>query len=266
VFHLADSNDNGGDNGSDFLLVEMEDEIPSIWNPFFAGWNASSSAPASAVCIHHPSGDSKKISSSQEIVSGTWSVGGYHWRVEWMETETNWGVTEGGSSGSPLYNPAGQVVGTLTGGGSFCNNPTSNDFYGKMDKHWDDNPNAANQKLKVWLDPDANTVETSMLGSYVDPNLALPCSAITSLNEEISFADIALFPTAATDFIQVVTSDFRLVNEVRIFDASGKLVKNDQLTDRTSTIHVSGLQSGLYYITFIQDDSVHVTKKFTVNR
>jgi V8-like Glu-specific endopeptidase len=266
VFHLADSNDNGGDNGSDFLLVEMEDEIPASWNPFFAGWNASTSAPSSAICMHHPSGDSKKISTTQEIVSGTWGAAGHHWRVEWMETATNWGVTEGGSSGSPLYNSMGQCVGTLTGGGSFCDNPTSDDFYGKMDRHWDDNPNTASQKLKVWLDPDATTVETSMLGSYMDPNLALPCSAITSLNEELSFADIQMFPTIANDYLQVVTNDFRIIKEVRIFDATGKIVGSSTLNDRTSRIDIKGLQSGMYYISFIQNDSVHVTKKFTVSK
>jgi V8-like Glu-specific endopeptidase len=266
VLRIADSDDNGGDSGSDFMLLEMEDDIPASWDPFFAGWNVSTSAPSSAICIHHPSGDAKKISTSQEIVSGTWSVPGYHWRVEWMETETNWGVTEGGSSGSPLYNPAGQVVGTLTGGGSFCNSPTANDFYGKMDRHWDDNPNNANQKLKVWLDPDQTTVETSMLGSYMNNNLAQPCSQITSLGELIPFESVKIFPTAAVDFLQIYTDDFRKVKDVRIFDAAGGLVMNTNLTDVNTQISVQQLATGLYYITFIQNDSHHITKKFTITK
>jgi V8-like Glu-specific endopeptidase len=264
VFRLADSNDNGGDNGSDFMLFEMEDAIPASWNPFFAGWNAATSAPASAVCIHHPAGDSKKISTTQEIVSGTWSVPGYHWRVEWMETETNWGVTEGGSSGSPLYNAAGQVVGTLTGGGSFCTSPTSDDFFGKMDRHWDDNPNSASQKLKLWLDPDQASVETQMLGSYMDTSLPLPCSMTTSLGEEIKFEDVKIFPSQATDFLQIFTSDFQKVMEVRLFDAAGALVQTLSLKGASTTVDLQAFANGMYYITFIQNDSHHVTKKFTV--
>jgi hypothetical protein len=57
---LADSNDGGGATGSDFLLVELEDEIPSGWNPYFNGWNAENIAASGGVSIHHPSGDSKK--------------------------------------------------------------------------------------------------------------------------------------------------------------------------------------------------------------
>jgi hypothetical protein len=62
VTHLADSNDGGGENGSDFVLLEIEDEIPSGWTPFFAGWRASNSGSTSGVTIHHPAGDVKKIS------------------------------------------------------------------------------------------------------------------------------------------------------------------------------------------------------------
>jgi V8-like Glu-specific endopeptidase len=266
VIRLADSDDNGGDSGSDFMLLEMEDDIPASWDPFFAGWNAATTAPQTAVGIHHPSGDSKKISTTQEVVSGTWSVPGYHWRVEWMETVTNWGVTEGGSSGSPLYNPAGQVVGTLTGGGSFCNSPTQNDFYGKMDRHWDDNPNSANQKLKVWLDPDQSTVETQMLGSYMNNSLALPCSQTTSLEETVSFEDVVIFPTAANDFVQIYTTEFQAVREVRVFDAAGAMVRSFQLNDPSTTLDVTAFASGMYYITFIHNDSQHLTKKFNVVR
>ena len=197
-------------------------------------------------------------------MSGTWSVPGYHWRVEWMETVTNWGVTEGGSSGSPLYNAAGQVVGTLTGGGSFCTSPTSDDFFGKMDRHWDDNPNSASQKLKLWLDPDQGSVETQMFGSYMDTSLPLPCSMTTSLGEEIKFEDVKVFPSQATDFLQIFTSDFQKVTEVRLFDAAGAMVQTFSLNAASTTLDLQSFASGMYYISFIQNDSHHVTKKFTI--
>jgi hypothetical protein len=100
VFLRADSNDQGGNTGSDFALLELEDDIPDNYTPYFAGWDASNTVPSTAVTIHHPDGDVKKISTSNNVANGTWSLPGYHWRVIWAETQTNWGVTEGGSSGS----------------------------------------------------------------------------------------------------------------------------------------------------------------------
>ncbi|MBL7942806.1 MAG: hypothetical protein JNM00_08575, partial [Flavobacteriales bacterium] len=41
VDRLADSNDGGGESGSDFLLVELEDELPENFNTFYAGWDAT---------------------------------------------------------------------------------------------------------------------------------------------------------------------------------------------------------------------------------
>ena len=36
--------------------------------------------------------------------------------VGWVSNANGWGVTEGGSSGSPLFNSNGLQIGTLTGG------------------------------------------------------------------------------------------------------------------------------------------------------
>ena len=80
------------------------------------------------------------------------------------------GVTEGGSSGSPLFNYDGQIVGTLTGGSSYCNTPTSPDVYGKMSYHWTSNGTPNDERLKPWLDP-TNSGVTTLNGS------SDPCSA-----------------------------------------------------------------------------------------
>ena len=152
VIRLADSDDIQGNNfdGSDFLLVEVEDEIPSSWDVYYAGWDASGSGSNSGVGIHHPSGDVKKVSTFTQNTSSI-SLGsfGSHWRVYWVETITNHGVTEGGSSGSHLFNEEGLSIGTLSAGLSACTNngvgqgtgPDEPDYYGKMSYHWDDNPN-----------------------------------------------------------------------------------------------------------------------------
>ena len=256
---LADSNDGGGASGSDFILLELESNIPSSWDPFYSGWDASGDGSSSGVSIHHPAGDSKKISTYGTSLTSVWiGAPGSHWQVTWMQTVTNWGVTEGGSSGSPIYNSNHKVVGTLTGGSSFCNDQTAPDFYGKMSKHFDSNPNASNQKLRVWLDPE-NTGQNVMFGAYA------PCDQeyVGLLENDIQFEDISVFPSLSDNFITIVTEAYLQIDEVRIFDATGKMVRSFGLQGSQTQVDVSALGSGIYYITFIQNNGSHTTQKIS---
>jgi hypothetical protein len=272
TFQRANSNDGGGSSGSDFSLLELEDAIPSNYVPFYAGWDASGTTPPSAggfraVCIHHPSGDVKKISTTNSVASGTWfGAPNAHWRVEWMQTVTNWGVTEGGSSGSAIFDVNRRIVGTLTGGGSFCNQPTADDYYGKMDRHWTGNPNAANQKLKVWLDP-GNTGALTLNGSFVDNNVPnQPCGGTAVNVQEFEYDDFRIFPALASDRITLTTSIWDNVKEVRIFGADGALVKTLRLNGEVTTLDVNEFAAGIYYVSFVHHAGTHVTQKFSVVR
>jgi PKD repeat protein len=156
--------------GSDFLLVELNSTPPASFGVYYNGWDISETGASSAIGIHHPAGDIKKISKSGELTTDTYTgcLANAHWRAEWVATATDHGVTEGGSSGSPIFDETSKlVVGTLTGGAASCANQTAPDFYGKMDIHWDDNGAAAADRLKPWLDP-TNTGVTNLDGW--DPN------------------------------------------------------------------------------------------------
>ncbi len=155
-------------SGSDFVLVELNSNIPSSYNPYFAGWNRATSPSSSGVGIHHPAGNEKKISTyTNGLFSATYNGGwsGAHWGVTWAATTNGHGVTEGGSSGSPLFNNNGLIVGHLSGGSSFCNATSASDLYGKFYKAWESDGNSNNSKLKPWLDPN-NTGVTSLNGTY----------------------------------------------------------------------------------------------------
>lgn len=161
----------GAIKGSDFALFELNSAIPSSYNPYYAGWNRATSAATSGVGIHHPAGHEKKISTySNQLSTTTYNGSGWadaHWRVFWTSTTNGHGVTEGGSSGSPLFNQNGLIVGHLSGGSSFCTQTNAPDSYGKLDKAWQGEGNNNNQRLRPWLDP-TNSGVLSLNGSY-DP-------------------------------------------------------------------------------------------------
>lgn len=155
--------------GSDFLLLQFPDAIPATYNPYYCGWDARDNTSSSGACIHHPDGDIKKISTySSALQSATWSsVAGTHWKVSWAATPNGHGVTEGGSSGSPLFSNDGLILGALTGGESSCSNVSGSDFYGKLSYSWISNGITPDKQLKPWLDQ-ANTGQLVVPGSYND--------------------------------------------------------------------------------------------------
>ncbi len=164
--------------GSDFYLVELNSSIPTSYNAYYAGWSKSNSAAGSGVSIHHPDGSAKKISTfSSSLSSVTYNGGAFnhHWLVTWSSTTNGHGVTEGGSSGGPIFDQNGRVVGQLSGGSSFCTSPTQPDLFGKFSSNWTANGSNSNAQLSSWLDPSQSNVNT-LDGSYQ------PCSSANPLN------------------------------------------------------------------------------------
>ncbi len=151
---------------SDFGLILLNNDVPPSYNACYSGWDASDNPnlTLSAFGIHHPAGDVKKISFESDQPHQL-SQGGFANDVWFID---NWelGVTEGGSSGSPLFNQSGKIIGQLAGGTSACSGTVGNggnDFYGRMGVSWDfgDSPDT---RLKEWLDP-TNSGQLQMVNS-----------------------------------------------------------------------------------------------------
>ena len=168
---ISNSSPNGNIyNTSDFHLLELNSEIPFDYGLFAAGWDRTSNPSSKGVGIHHPAGDIKKISEYTQSASSS----GYDWRVRWSETDENGhGVTEGGSSGSPLLNSNKQIVGDLSTGSSACTPQfllNGYDYYGKFSHSWNQNGNNSNRQLRPWLDP-INTGATTLDGKICGTTL-----------------------------------------------------------------------------------------------
>jgi hypothetical protein len=146
-------------SGSDFKLLLLADDIPPEYEPYYSGWDRSGSGASAGVGIHHPEGDLKMISTYKDpLVSVNYNnpspdANGKYWMVHWSETQNGHGVTEGGSSGSPIFSQGGYVVGLLSGGRASCTAQDEPDYYGKFSYSWESNGTDSTTQLKPWLDP-----------------------------------------------------------------------------------------------------------------
>lgn len=240
------SNDNGGQSGSDFILVEGKTAIPHSYSPYWAGWDASGAGSASGVGVHHPDGDRKKISTySTALGSTNWNtVPNTHWRVRWVATANGHGVTEVGSSGSALFNSAKRVLGTLTGGTSSCGNINGFDYYGKMSYHWASNPGPVAMQLGKFLDP-GNTGTMVMDGSYD------PCGMYVGIIGPVAPVErLQVYPNPAQDLVTVVLPEgLRARGRLELRDMAGRLVLQQPLhAEREVRLPVSSMENGAYVV------------------
>lgn len=160
--HIASNAD------TDFTLLELNEDPAPLAEVFWSGWDASNVDEwTTGIGIHHPSLDAKRISFEYdgvivnppppEAFGGTALAEGY-----WQITDWDDGTTEGGSSGSGLWNENHQLIGQLWGGFAACSNDRE-DWYGRLAISWD-RGSTAGTRLKDWLDPD-NTGDRTLDGS-----------------------------------------------------------------------------------------------------
>jgi len=135
---------------SDFCLVQINTAIPSTWDVKWAGWDRNLTAPSSVFGIHHPSGAIMKVCLDNQAPLSLNNNGNY-----WQVNDWTLGVTEGGSSGSPLFNNEGRIIGQLWRGSAACSGLVDNggsDDYGRFNTSWNTGTTAAT-RLRDWLDP-----------------------------------------------------------------------------------------------------------------
>ena len=164
---------------SDFCLVEITADVPDSWDLIWAGWNRSETPAESTFGIHHPAGDIMKACRDFDSPEVDNTGGQFMWEIQ----DWDLGVTEGGSSGSPLFDNNGRIIGQLYGGFAACNGLTDNgdsDYYGRLGISWNAGSSSAS-RLKEWLDPAGTNAVTL---DY------FPSQEIYALNARIGLEDL----------------------------------------------------------------------------
>lgn len=240
--------------GSDGVLLKMKQNIPSTWSVYYNGWSRENNPNniESGAIIHHPQGDVKKITLyAKSPISGAWdgqggpSAPGAHWLVNYSV-----GATEPGSSGAPMFNQNGLIVGTLSGGSSSCNRPMLADYYGKLWYHWDQSADPS-LHMSQYLDPKYNGTAQSLGGLDVtgtpNPNPGDQPALIVFIKDN-----------------KLYINTREILKRISIFDLSGRKVfsKSGSFDGSTYDIDITGWNNGVYAVSV--DAGKHISKSVKV--
>ena len=207
--------------------------------------------------IHHPSGDIMKVSRDDDSpLKGSINFNGDPTTQVWAISGSGYGngngwdvgVTEGGSSGSALFDQNGRIFGQLAGGSAACSGTNDNggyDVYGRFGVSWDDN------NFGQWLDP-ADTGLTT-LNMY---------SQVLSTSEEGLSDLLEVFPNPTSDYVNLKTRvDYK---QIVIYGLDGqKVLDFGKMTAGVRRLDVSGLLAGTY-ILVLSDTNTSVSLKLVV--
>lgn len=214
---------------SDFTLLLLDNTPPANYQPYYPGWDAGEdSLVIGGTGIHHPSGLPKKVSIEQNQIFS------YEWELNWEDVNTSpphshWilefdsGITEGGSSGSPLFNSKKQIIGQLHGGADEF------DFYGKISASWI-NGTYNFQRLKPWLDPDNTGV--LKIDGYTPANNSLDAHFYSDFqtvcaDEPLLLNDGSLFSPTSWEW-SFEPSGVEYVNETNANSQNPEVIFNEE--------------------------------------
>lgn len=245
---------------SDFALVEMANSIPNSWDVTFSGWDNTETAPEFEIGIHHPNGDVMKIcrddsGAIQDNANGTevWLIKGVS-----VGSGDGWeiGTTESGSSGSPLFNQDGSIIGQLYAGQSTCNGTENNndyDIYGRFGVSWDAG-NTPETRLKDWLDP-------SNSGQGIIESL----QNALGINEVEAEGQLEIYPNPTHTTLTIMNG--RYPNLIyNFYNVMGQKVMHGNVFSTINELDVSALKKGIYFLHLIDPDSnADVTKKIIID-
>jgi len=189
------------DSLTDFALLRLSDDPihKKGVRPYYLGWDRRPVPEfTNGVGIHHPNGDVKKISNSFQIFNYSqtihWSNGAVsipytHWRADF-----NSGSMQGGSSGSPLLNNKGNIIGQVHGGAPVTCNTNYYAYYGRLSVSWVGRMNQF-YRLSHHLDPigfGSTTIEVLNGKNYCNETTI---SRVISQNEYVKCDNIIITNT-----------------------------------------------------------------------
>lgn len=156
---------------SDYTFVQLNSGPPA--GSTLLGWTTSAVANSNGTNLYrisHPKG-APQAYSTQSVDTSAGTCSGIP-RGNWIYSRDTYGATEGGSSGSPVMNSSGQVVGQLTGA---CGTQTSNPCNSSANATIDGALAAYYNSISQWLDPQTGNCHSGAIGGASYCSASCPC-------------------------------------------------------------------------------------------
>lgn len=194
---------------SDFALLRLTEDPrdlnTSLW---YNGWDVSGNPTNTGAGIHHPRGDTKKISLYTDAPSDDYDCApDYTWTVRFEHPDGTFSSTERGSSGSPLFDANKRIIGQLWGGfhpddclaGPTCSDPENDySYYGKLSDSWNGpSSNGLRQRIRDWVAPECHNSLNITASITEETPVKRAASTITATNR-ISNNAYAVYKAGAT--------------------------------------------------------------------
>ncbi len=236
---------------SDFLLVLLDEEIPVNEQVTFAGWDRDEDAkPDTSYLIHHPNADIRKISTCVNEAtihpnSINWTEGyttpsHHHFRMKFTE-----GGHQPGSSGGPLFNENGLLVGQLHGGTTGCE-AENNTYIGRFSKSWNLGA-TAQERLGDWLDPDQTGLKQVASLPNIDSDDAITLRGVVRdpSGNPVKNAVVTITGSAQEEYVTDADGVFELPGVNRNGTYTIRAEKNDNPVNGLNALDLVAIQKHL---------------------
>lgn len=261
----------------DFSLIKLSVSPPRTYDLYYAGWDVRKTNFSSSVTIHHPNADAMKISFDFDPMQTPTSVPGdltdYILESNFWIKQWDIGTTEGGSSGSPLFNSNKRVIGLLSGGLAACGDsigydeendrvifglsPNEDDYYSKLYYSWEYYEDGKKQ-LKKWLDP-ANTGMLSIGG--------MSQKSVDVEDEKAEHNKIVIYPNPSDGVFNIILPEFNNDDmDIEVYNISGRLVHKELLpSGHQLNMHLNQLETGVYFIR-LSSEHYHASSRIIIQK
>lgn len=241
------------DPSVDFTLLRITGALPSGLR--LLGWNAGEAGIGTPMFgIHHPDGTYKAISAGTKVDQGPISFRGENqtWSISAQAMLWEVGVTEPGSSGSPLLSTDGALRGTLSAGPIRATCATATlALYSRFSQ--------AYPKIRGWIDPPstvsddwANTPAATQTSQLVPFDTTTQNGTLNTATDQDWFR----FSFSQPGTVLLYSSDYqglRTNTYGRVFRSDGTTLLSENNDDPTGTLGSHFLffahaQAGTYYL------------------